>query len=911
MTEILPPRVVLPLSECSTEVRLLGLVPGTTVRVTANGSLVAQGKATSDDQTFTLKRALLAGEVVRGKQDFATEGSDITPDGVTVLRKPAGPGELSPVNLVSHLFECGQCIWFDGAFPGATVEMRAGTDVRGSVTSPDGNARMSISKTHLLDVLQASQTACGIPSAVTSLPPPDPLPAVNFRVPAPEVDGPLFACQWQITVNEVFDGATVKIPRGSGDEFACFDRSSLRLNLAAPLKETEKIVASQAFPNCEITSDVSSPPVVVGQPNLPPPFLWGPICAKDRVVRVSGLIPKAQVMFVNSAGADFAYGTAWDSTCDFPMPDLFSVTSLRVKQGLCAPVQWSDLSNEVTLDKQATQGDLFLKVVGPLFDCGRLVHVTGCAPGVTVYLISKIRGGQIGWAYATDYEVDIAADVPLLKDDFVHVEASLCGDRYSSPDEKVKPPQDLRPPEVVSPVHDCGGMIRVKGVVQGATVEVYVNDVFAGSARTAFAEANVPIPQRLKESDLVKARQSLCARTTDFGAAVKYHEDHDVSFVPFSGGHFSERICQLTGKSDPEPGRAHLNDTTNWGVFGTDLGINFPHGGAHYFFFGDEGIDASDGATADADPMFFTTDGKAEPSGFHLHPIGQSGTNVFRRLAVNGFPDLGNFEVPTGGFSWNNLIYLFISRLRMKASFLVKAADPHNAFDQVYAVDTDPVGAPERGVPEPPNPTPSKFINVSPWVIRNSDWFPDVPSPTGQGLLIYGSGWYRMSGVFLAWAPLTPGADPPDPSAWKYFDPGPRTWSNPGDRAFAKPFAGPDFVGEFSVSWIPALRRWVMLTGGVRGFIARTPTGPWFELSAPVWEPVRDGALKKYVHVPGQDNLADRDAFKDEQGGSYGPYMVTRFTKWNPWTRRATLYYVMSTHVPYQVQLMKFQIGCD
>jgi len=279
--------------------------------VTANGQTVAQGTAKSEDQTFPLTRALKAGETVRGKQDFATEGSDWT---------------------------------------------------------PDGNARMSISKTSLGDSLQAQQTACGIPGPITQLPDPDPLPADHFRVAPPKVSGPLFACQFQVDIGKVFDGATVKIPRTSGEEFACFDRSSLRLNLVAPLKQGEKIQASQNFPACEIVSDLSNPPVPVGPLSLPPPFLFGPICNRDRIVRVAGLIPKAQVMFVRSDGSDFAYGTAWDSTCDFPMPDLFSVTSLRVKQGLCIPLQWSDLSNEVKIDQQPTLGDLFLKLVAPLVE---------------------------------------------------------------------------------------------------------------------------------------------------------------------------------------------------------------------------------------------------------------------------------------------------------------------------------------------------------------------------------------------------------------------------------------------------------------------------------------------------------------------------------------------------------------
>lgn len=132
MTEILPPRVVLPLSECSTEVRLLGLVPGTKIRVTANGHSVAQGTASGEDQRFPLTRALQAGEVVRAKQDFPTEGSDFTPDGVKVLRKPTGPSELSPVKpgqpslRVRSVPVVGRRVpWGHGAFPGATVELRA------------------------------------------------------------------------------------------------------------------------------------------------------------------------------------------------------------------------------------------------------------------------------------------------------------------------------------------------------------------------------------------------------------------------------------------------------------------------------------------------------------------------------------------------------------------------------------------------------------------------------------------------------------------------------------------------------------------------------------------------------------------------------------------------------------------
>ena len=911
--QLLPPRVVLPLTACSTEVRLQGLVPGTTVRVTANGRSVAQGPATSSEQSFTLSSALQAGEIVRGKQDFPTEGSDPTPDGVKVLRGATSGAELGALNAVSHIYQCGRCLWVDGAFPGATVEVRAGGQVRGLATSNDGNARMSLSpRTAPGEVLEAQQTACGFAGPITFLPAADPLPTdPSLHVPPARLLGPLVECQQQVGVEQILDGGTITIHRDLGDEFACCDRSSTRINLVNPLKLGEKLQVSQAFLECEVTSDRSRPPIEVGPPNLAPPFLHPPICNRDRTVRVSGLMPGATVMFMlGDSGNDFAYGTAWDSTCDFQMPDLFGVMSLKVKQGICQPLDWSDASNTVKIDTQPAQGDLFLRISGPLFECGRLVHVTGAAPGTTVFLISKKWNGPIGWSYAPDFELDIAV-MPLTPDDEIRATANLCGDPFASEAELVRRlAGDLVPPHVADPVHDCGGTVRVIGVVPGASVDVYVNGVFAGSARASFSSVNVPIAKRLVNGDRVAARQSLCTRTTRLSNEVMYHADHEVELVALPGGQISERVCQLTGERDPEPAHAHLNDTTQWGVFGTDLGINFHHAGRHYFFFGDEGIDESDDQTRDADPMFFTTDLQAEPSGFHMQPILSSGSNRFRRLAINGASDLANFEVPTGGFSYNGKIYLFIARRNprpMQISLLASAVDPHNAFDLLFQVDTDPVGGESSG----PNPAPSKFINISSTVVQNVDW-KDLPSQAGDGLVLYGSGWYRRSGVCLAWAPLTPGTDPSPPASWRFFDPTSSSWSNPGDLSFAKPFAGPANVGEFSVTWIPVLRRWLMLCEQdiVRAHVAKQPTGPWTQINPEVFNKVRDGALGKWVHNPGQDNLADREAFANQQGGSYGPYLVDRFTRWNSWTRTATLYYVISTHVPYQVMLMKFRLRC-
>jgi len=43
-------------------------------------------------------------------------------------------------------------------------------------------------------------------------------------------------------------------------------------------------------------------------------------------------------------------------------------------------------------------------------------------------------------------------------------------------------------------------------------------------------------------------------------------------------------------------------------------------------------------------------------------------------------------------------------------------------------------------------------------------------------------------------------------------------------------------------------------------------------------------------------------------GFAYGAYLLGRYTRWDVATRTLTIYYVMSTGMPYQVQLMRSQI---
>jgi hypothetical protein len=400
------------------------------------------------------------------------------------------------------------------------------------------------------------------------------------------------------------------------------------------------------------------------------------------------------------------------------------------------------------------------------------------------------------------------------------------------------------------------------------------------------------------------------------------------------------RFCQLTQDWDPT-GRPRPIWTTPFGITGTDLGIPVEHKGRLYLFFGD--CTPADDVLEDADPIAWTTvedpdDLEAEPPDMHWL---LRGDGKFRRLHVNQLPELGNFEVPGGGFSYDERLYLFIATqrdenpTRMTASFLAAADDPRDDFALLAAISKT------TGPAMPPIWPGRRFmLNISATVVRNADC-PGLPATTGDGLLMFGSSNYRgdpledrtpientTSNVYLAWAPLTPGTTPPlspipAASQWQFLvgvnAVGRPLWDVLGGTRPPLPILPPDpplepgqqpvprLLGEISVVWYPDLRRWV-LAGSVdaRVNVARYPWGPWT---------VSDAICS--ARVAGRDarNLQPGERWNPTDV-TYAPYLVGRWVKWDRSTRRMTLYYILSIwddpheRAAYQPQLMRSEIQC-
>jgi hypothetical protein len=196
-----------------------------------------------------------------------------------------------------------------------------------------------------------------------------------------------------------------------------------------------------------------------------------------------------------------------------------------------------------------------------------------------------------------------------------------------------------------------------------------------------------------------------------------------------------------------------------------------------------------------------------------------------------------------------------------------------------------------------------KFINVSLQLVDNTD-FPGLPDREGVGVLVWGSGGYRRSNVYLAYVPL---AKIEDRSAYRYFagfevDGLPRWSPNEG---LAAPLFLSGSVGELCVRWNPVLRRFILLYNGdnppfILEHQSALPWGPWTGYQN-IFD--ADAAFGHYIHVAGRnDGLSDPDR-DNEGGGCYGPYMIARYTRMND-DASSTMYFVLSVWNPYNTMLM-------
>ena len=293
-----PPRIIGPLSECSSGVIVEGQITGSMVEIFADGVSVGGDTATWASQRFPLNAgvSLAAGAKVTATQRTPIDGTSAqSPEPIVVQAKPPIIGH---VGFRSHLYVCGECLWLDGMVPGATVKVTVGGVVRGTGTAYDGTARIHLSENIAPgEAVEAQQTACGNTGPLSVAPTPEPLPleAGKRSLSPPTIVPPLRECQRAVLVTEVYEGAQVTLFRSdAANPRACFDAKSLWFR-TAPLVLNETISARQEFLKCDVTGQNSPALTVASFDPVPPPVVVGPLCDGGVYVTVTDLIPGSRV----------------------------------------------------------------------------------------------------------------------------------------------------------------------------------------------------------------------------------------------------------------------------------------------------------------------------------------------------------------------------------------------------------------------------------------------------------------------------------------------------------------------------------------------------------------------------------------------------------------------------------------
>ena len=381
----------------------------------------------------------------------------------------------------------------------------------------------------------------------------------------------------------------------------------------------------------------------------------------------------------------------------------------------------------------------------------------------------------------------------------------------------------------------------------------------------------------------------------------------------------TRRIAQLTG-----PGT--LNPLEPWGGYGVDLGANTEHkasaldAGRLYIFTGDvtlcdllepmpvrdRFVDPDRYPPWDADLVAYTEDRVLRKGGISLtvvsdlvraQPPEQGFKSVYHPLTVERLGLLHSNEGPTGAFSYDGRVYVFIVAAGEDGpfSYLVTSALPDRP--QTYALRF--------------KFSRRKFWQVAPAVVRNAD-HPELPQATRDGLVMVGQGGYP-EGVYLAWMPLTQGVLP-QRSQVLFFAGSSATgtgtqyqWS-PREEDATDVFAMLPGYTSMSLAWLAAPERWiVMYSLAVAPWEKsehRSALGP---IVARVSTNLASWSDEIVVYDPLRDRL-DGVFWNGDLSWAYGAFILDRYTSWSAASSDVRIRFLLSLFEPYQLQLVESRI---
>jgi len=957
---------------------------GSDIRLVASGTPSQTG-----DGVLRLAYNLVEGELLLARQRRGASASDDSPLGQRLEVLGANPGDAGALSLVSHPAREAELVVIEGAYPGARVRLRdttRGYQVTRGVVEALGSVaelafRPGLNLDSSLDVFQEWALSSGPETPIGKLGAGG--ATTPLAVLPPRIVGPVGAGASAITVAGLAVGARVTLEHRRPGQLlgAIVERraSAVRVDWAlASLALALEVGDSLAVRQTLGASTSAWTAITVERAFAERPWLVAP-GADTGLLVVAGLQPFAEVeLRIRRAGSERAYLSAAYAACsviavdpaELPPGATVQVRHAGASGGAgpgAGPGAWSQ---EVEL---RTAPPLAPRLAHPLYEGMARVCVQGVYAGALVRVVSGARAspqasGVIGESVATGVVVWDAVEVhvPALKSgDTLWVEATQAGRVARSPSATVRP-RVLYPFPAPSPIAGLTvGPLRFDSVVPGAAVEVFVGERLAAAPVVATGtEVQLPPPAWLRAGSSLSARQRVGARVSAraLGGEIREGALAVVAEAPVDAGPAVAREARkLTGASS-------MNSTLErYRLPGMDLGVPVEHQGKLVLFFGDSRQYDREvppkPTTPFLRPIAVVSDLPEDPDvglglGFlvderdalctllikdedNVDPVkGRAPIPVVLHRAA-GLPEqldtVGHsFDVPTGAFSYDGQVHVFVMRkVGYKALTPKLGEKPGDVADRwqrgnfaandnegflgvvggrsVLASGRDPGCAafPAVEVCDIRNfdsdaalDTAWKFSQVCPLVVDGAT----IPAlgVSGDVLLLWGTGAYRQSDVCFAWTPLRHGEPIPRANEWRYFTGGDATaplfvrghmpaavgllrWSDTGEaspianypnvkgtlRPEVKPFVA---NGEFSVIYLELFQAWLLLhpgDGDVRARVARTPWGPWTPVGLA-------GARGGAVVLSGV-------------GGRYAPYALARYTHWDTERRGLRIYFLLSS----------------
>ena len=516
---LMQPIIAGPLSVLSSSIRVRGQLAGSTVTIETGSRTVAKGIAHSGDERIPLNPGvtLKPTELVYAVQHVGADQSDVpSPSQMT----PVGPLPASGfgmVNIATHLYACGRYIWVDGATPGADVTVSANGGVIGSGKADEGVARLALTNAIPASAaVTAHQSGGGLPPGPDVSRTPDLIPGGRGQLlPAPTITLPIRGCDPSVGVTGVFDGAVVTIDRASGGhDQAGFDRGAATFVLSSPLKEGDELTIKQEVDRtCERPPETSDPVTVGKTEPVDAPTVLGPLCADATTVRVIGLRPGA-TLHLDANRTTYDGQVPPEQTwmdCRIPSLTQDPVTATQECCGVLSPP-----ATPVGVDPR-DKNIPAAELVRPIFGCTGAVCVTRAHPGSLVQIFEQTPLGDVAISdqvFVTGSNAVVGVTPLLVAGSTIFARQWACGGAgVDSQRQPVDAHPDLTGFVIVAPLFAGDTSVAVRGLVPGATVDLYTRGGgFLGSAvcDALHKVTVVPLNRPLTDGDTVVGRELLC-----------------------------------------------------------------------------------------------------------------------------------------------------------------------------------------------------------------------------------------------------------------------------------------------------------------------------------------------------------------------------------------------------------------